>query len=253
MKKICLCFFISITLLSAVFPFVSGPPQHAFAAADAYARVKTADTLLYRNLTGETAEDVYFLLPEGYYVRLLGENTVNGKRAVEYDDLLGYVKVTDIEAVIYNPKYKFGSGSLKIDLPDGGSAVLRSLPDKHSQEALAGGIADGTENIKFYNLCDAGGTWYYIVYNGARGYLATTSVVVTGALPPPSDEAVAEPPVTEPPDVPGPTPPALDDGRIWLLVAAIGIPALIIILLIFRPGRRASKSPRRVPRYYDGD
>jgi len=221
----------------------------ASAAAVEYAQVITGDALLYRNAAGETARAVYFLLPEGYYVRLVSETVTNGKRAVEYDDLIGYVKASDIEPVSYVPKYRYAAGALKAHTKDGNSSLLREYPEIESESLIEGGIAFGSDGIKFYNLCAPEGDWYYVIYDDVRGYMSTASIAVTAPLAPPSTEAVVDPP----PDGPGddPKPPLQSDGRVWLIVAAIGIPALLIVLLIFRPGRRSSPPPRRVPRYYD--
>ncbi len=226
----------------------------ASAAAPQYARVMTETAVLYRSQSGaEDVENKFFVLPKGYFVQL--EDAADGTLyKVTYDGLSGYVRASDVDIVSFIPKTKYAAGQmLGIETPDGGNCNLREFAVKTSAKVTEGGIPDGTGNIVYYNYVIAGADkWYYVSYEGKTGYIFGDYAVITTAIA--VNDGAAEP-VTQGGGENDPQP--LDTTTLLILIAVIGIPAVIIIIMLFKPLRRAPRirsrgyDSRRVPMYYD--
>lgn len=254
-------FLISIILLLIFAAFFSGGflrgLDTAFAADPEYARVVSDSAMLYRTKSGSLEnENNYFLLPKGYYV-FLDDTSDPVWYKVTYDIFSGYVKAEDVDIVSYTPKLKYAAGQLlKIETPDGGSCNLREYPVKTAAKLIEAGIPDETPDIKFYNYLIIGeDRWYFVEFGGQRGYIFGAYAVITAPIA--VNDGAAEPVQTTPDPNGGTTPEPLDITTVIILVAVIGIPALIIIIMLFKPRRRRPrysaprKESRRVPKYLD--
>ena len=257
-----------IFLLVLILPLLRGAPQErggrgvSAEAAPQYARVLSGRAMLYRTNSGaEENDNRYFLLPDGYYVGLTGVAAENYYK-VAYDGLNGWVKAEDVDIVSYVPKLKYASGqTLKIELKDSDYCNFREFPATSSQKLIEAGIPNGTEDIKFYNYVTAGTVnWYFIEYGGQKGYVHGDYAVVTKEIA--VNDGAAEPvlDLTDPSELSGnksKQPQPLNLTTLIILIAVIGIPAVVIIFMLFRPRRRrpayrpARADANRVPRYLD--
>ena len=260
MKKLLL--FI-LFILACIFPFAGGAAAQADGAASTapqYARVLSDSVTLYRTNSGaEENENRYFLLPEGYYVGL-SDITSENYYKVAYDGISGYVKAEQVDIVSYVPKLKYAVGqTLKIELKDSDFCNFREFPATSAQKLIETGIPNGTQDIKFFNYVAAGAVnWYFIEYGGLRGYVHGDYAVVTKGIA--VNDGAAEPAleITGPSETPGTkSPPPLKTTTLVILIAAIGIPAIVILFVLFRPRRRrpayrsARPNAKRIPRYLD--
>jgi len=256
-------------VLAAVLPRLSGAASVSAEAADLnltpqYARVISDYAMLYRTGSGSVEhENRYFILPKGYFVFL--ENAADGISDAEYykvtyDTFSGFVKASDVDIVSFTPLLKYASGQkLRVETPDGGYVHLREFPTKAAQSLVEGGLPDETADVRFYNYVTVGeDKWYFVEYGGKQGYIFGDYAVITQEIA--VNDGAAEP-VPEPPppkSVDDPTAPKpLDVKTLAILIAVIGIPAVIILVLLFKPRRRrpryrqASYDTNRVPRYLD--
>jgi len=261
MRKLVL--FLLVLLIPLLY---EGVPAHAPCSGEVgtlqYARVLSDNVMLYRTNGGaEENDNRYFLLPEGYYVRL-DDAAADDYYKVAYDGLNGYVKAEDVDIVSYIPKLKYASGqTLKIELKDSDYCNFREFPAVSSQKLLETGIPNGTEDIKFYNYVTAETVnWYFIEYSGQKGYVHGDYAVVTKAIA--VNDGAAEPvlEITDPSGNSGnksKQPQPLDLTTLIILIAVIGIPAIVIMFMLFRPRRRrpayrpARPNTNRIPRYLD--
>ena len=139
-----------------------------------------AQTTLY---SGEMTEIVD--LPAGYFVLQSGLDAPSGYISVVYDDITGYVKSEDVEAVDYTPVTKYEKTVIFTCDNDGQPVNLRAAPKKsaeiittmpsaqsgHSYGTIAGEALIG----------GAGTTWYYVAVGDQKGYVyyAHVSVIPT--------------------------------------------------------------------------
>lgn len=263
MKNRLFVIFTFVFILAAA--FLSGRllnNEKAYAAEPQYARVTSDNAMLYRTGSGAADyENCYFVLPRDYYV-YLDDTTGSSFYKVTYAGFTGYVEIGSVDIVSYTPLLKYASGQkLKINTPDGGNCNLRAFPSKLSQKLIENGIPDETENISFHNYVTVGtDKWYFVEYSGQKGYIYGDYAVITQGIA--VNDGAAEPTQKGPgqSDDPGTTPQPLDWATIAILAAVIGIPAIIILVLLFKPrrrrpvtavARRGTNGTNRVPRYLD--
>jgi hypothetical protein len=240
---------LAAALTAGLFICAAAPTTARAAAAPSYARITSSSALLYN-----AADEALFLLPQNYYVLLTDTTTVPDRYAVKYDDITGYVNSADMDIVDYVPKYPYASGqTLRIE-NELGNAPLRRRPNVTSE--VLTDIPLNAADVKFYNLSDAGGAWYYVAYGEHKGYVNKAFAVISQAIAPASDEA--EPVIPDPPDPDGVTAPQpMTFIQTLILVTATAVPALIILFLIFTPRKTPpsakSRRPVRIPRYYEDE
>ncbi len=247
----------------AVLLFVFHPAAPAYCEGNkVYGRVLKHDALLYKNDT-LAEEDVYFNLPYSYYVVILSHDSEKGCYQVEYQDfaegyskVVGYVKEDDL-VVWENP-----TEPLYANIPATAvsAGYLHAGPDSSSQKLLL--ISHG-QKLKIYGSYYSEKddlVYYYVIFSSQyAGYVPATILDVTnpGLHPDP----IPTPPPTQPPQTPHPSsspggqnqepkPPQGDDSLLQIiLIAAICVPALIVVYLMFKPSRRVKYNLR----YYDED
>lgn len=214
----------------------------ALAAAPGYMQLP-ADTILY-----QAAADGYVelcTLPSTYYVIPLAEEK-NGYIAVSWLDINGFIKSDAAESVDYEPLTPHFDRKLTAD-NDLNPVNIRSAPD-HTADNVIGSLPHGKTAAVYGErqgsslIPQVGGLWYYIRYSDGEtsytGYVYSAQVKADAYVPN-SGERVA-PSVTEPIETaPGNMPTAAKAA----LIAALCIPAVFIVLLIFRPGSKP-RTPR---------
>ena len=255
-KRIPLLIFAFVVLL-----FALRPPAPAFCEGKkVYGRVLKDEALLYKNDT-LAEEDVYFNLPYSYYVVILSHDSEKGYYQVEYQDfadgyskIIGYVKEDDL--VIWEdptePIYPI------IPATADASGHMYSRPDNSSQKLL---LISHDQKLKVYGSYYSEKddlVYYYVIFSSQyAGYVPATilDIVNPGLHPDP----IPTPPPTQPPQTPSPSafpgggndeePGQGDDSLLQIiLIAAICVPALIVVYLMFKPSRRKYNI-----RYYDED
>lgn len=245
MKFLVLLSCIALSALNASAGSVLAPVKKEYALI-------SAPAVLYTK--GETGElSPLTTLPETYFVAVTGEES-DGMTQVEYLDLTGFLPAECLTPVDYEPKYKYASLSLTVS-NDGHAVNVRSAPD-HTADNVIASADDGTE-LYWYGTAKGsaqvsvvGDEWYYVraPLGGefVRGYVYSLYV----------SPAPVEPNVIEP--LPGPDPDVgfypggdeaaeentgrftLPDTREAVIVAALCLPVIIIMFLLFRkPKRRA--------------
>ena len=183
-----------------------------------------AQTTLYDSTQSEIVN-----LPAGYFVLQSEDTAPDGYIKVSYDDLSGYVKAIDVQAVDYTPVTKYEkTATFKCD-NDGQPVRLRAAPKKSAEVIET--LQDGAMGRLYGSINgdpliqDAGSEWYYVSANGKRGYVYYAHVA---ASPIPPNIIEKEPEIE--PQVPTDTTPQIkqDDNGMPTTAAIIFIVALCV-------------------------
>lgn len=175
-------------------------------------------------------------LPSSYFVIILGEGETSYR--VSYLDIDGFISKGFITPVDYEPKSKYASPMFKIS-NDGQPANIRSAPD-HTQSNVVTSLSSGSEGIYYGTvngsalIPEVGDLWYYVRYSSQPylyGYVYKSQATFA-----PIDANVIE--RVDPEPEPTVTP---SDGISYVIVAILTIPAIIIMLFVFK---KPSSSPR---------
>ena len=233
MKK--LLFVILIVLAATI------SPHRYVAAAESptltgYALIGD-DAAFYARVSTEFSP--LFILPQGYFVRLTGEE--NGDYlAANYLDLTGFVRTSDVEKVDYVPRYKYNETNSLTIVGDGHAVNLRSDPD-HTKKNVLAEIPD--ETVAYFYGTRAGSSqipaigeqWYYLrTGTGSdvvRGYVyslyADPKPVMANVIEREPDEPDA-PAVEETEQPVGYS--ARDE---IIIIVSLCIPAIVVMYLLF--------------------
>lgn len=206
-----------------------------------------ADTVLYKD-DGESICS----LPATYFV-VLADEEKNGKLAVSYLDIDGYVLASSVEIVDYEPVTKFASRTARVN-NDGMAVNLRQTPDSVSGTLLCS--VPATAVLTVYGaktgaeLFDgAGNTWQYVRYTPAGatpvyGYVYAPQLQCDPVVPNKIEK------------VEKPQPPKVEESATTLdvsragqiaLIAAMCVPAAVLMLVLFyRPDSK--RTPRHTRR-----
>lgn len=239
------CALIFLLAVISVFngSFYGTQNTHAQNSALGYGLIVEPKSILYRNPTSsDLADNVYFYLPETYFVEVL-ERVDEVFYKVRYVDVVGYVKFSAINIKDYVPVSVFPT-NLTLKISGDITANIRSLPDTGS--ALVTTLASGT-TAQYYNktpgqeLNSGSSYWYYIkVNNGSQslyGYVYSDYVTVNTEIVFPND--ISPMPAS---NVKDPDEKLNDTYTFWtqvIIALAICIPVVFIIYLIFKPRKKA--------------
>jgi hypothetical protein len=240
MKRVFCLFLCAISIvLSAA--FIKNECQAATPLG--YGLIVEANSILYRNpMDLDTPDNVYFFLPETYFVEVL-EQVDQVFYKVRYDDIIGYVKFSAINIKDYEPVSIFPS-NLFLTISGDITANVRALPDSNSD--LVATLASGA-SAQYYNktlgqeLNSGSAYCYYIkIQNGAMtqyGYLYADYVTVQNEIIIPNDTSPKPSPSVKDPEE------KLNDTfTFWtqiIIALAICIPVVFLIYLIFKPKKAA--------------
>ena len=193
-----------------------------------------APTMLYgADLTPVVA------LPAGYFVMQAESDAPDGFISVAYDDLFGYVRADSVTAVDYRPITKYETTArFKCD-NDGQPVNLRAAPSK-SAEILT--VLNSSAEGRLYGeihgdalIQGAGDIWYFVSYEGVRGYCYCAHVSAD-PIPPTIIETEPEP-EPEPPATTEPsdeTPQSMSTVAAIIFIVALCIPVPFIMFYLFR-------------------
>lgn len=130
-------------------------------------------------------------LPAGYFVMQTEDESdapaPEGFIHVAYDDLTGYVRADKVKAVDYRPVTKYET-TVKFKCDNDGQPVnLRAAPSKSAEIlTVLGSTAEGHCYGAIAGdalIAGAGTQWYYVSYEGARGYCYCAHVKVDATPP----------------------------------------------------------------------
>lgn len=222
--------------------FTSDKNIQAQTPALGYGLIVESKSILYRNPTNsDTTDNIYFYLPETYFVEVL-EQVDEVFYKVKYIDIVGYVKFSAINIKDYEPVSIFPT-NLSLKISGDITANIRSLPETSSP--LVATLASGA-SAQYYNktpgqeLNSGSSYWYFIkVTNGAQvlhGYVYADYVTVNSEIVIPND--ISPKPANNQKD---PDEKLNDKYTFWtqvLIALAVCIPVVFIIYLIFKPRRK---------------
>ncbi len=244
MKRLVLCFLLLIFAVTLTLDgnFLHTKKTFAQSEQSSYGLIVESKTILYRTpVNSDESDNIYFYLPETYFVELL-EKVDEVFYKVKYVDLVGYVKFSAINVKDYIPVSKFPTNlSLKVSgditanirlMPNTGSELVTTLP--------SGASAEYYNKIEGQQLNSGSSYWYYIkVTNGSQslwGYIYADYITVTSEILIPND--ISAQPSNDKKD---PDEKLNDKYTFWtqvLIAVAICIPVVFIIYLIFKPRKR---------------
>lgn len=226
---------------SCIQPSYAGQSVHA-ADSSQYALVITTDALLYKTATDSPAIDnVYFCLPETYFVKII-EPSGELMYKAEYSGITGYVRRADISIQTFEPLSKYPT-DLRLKKAGDYYLILRPQPTQSAQEIELPRYDLG--EITYYNYAhgeevNSGNTkWYYISipFNNSvlYGYVYSASITLVTHISHPNDlSPVPAPPATEDPAAKTPPYNAITQG---IIIAAICIPTVLVIYMLFKPAK----------------
>ena len=170
--------------LTFAFIFISlitiGKYQSLMTTANAisgYAQIHFNNVYLYRYPSEEdTYENKYFLLEPSYFVKLL-EKTNDYFYKVEYNGVIGYVLISEVEEVETTPANPFPE-NITFSINNRSNALLRSEPSTIKQSnSVIKILNSGTNNLEYIgkisgeeSLYGGGNVWYYCKITNLDGH-----------------------------------------------------------------------------------
>ena len=213
-----------------------------------YYRITGENTLLYRTpLESIEPSNVYFVLPTTYFVRFnstFDEKFLN----VTYRDFTGYVLADNVERVYSTPTTPYLT-NVTFGVQGVANLVIRSEPNTSSE--YLGTIPFNATSIEYFGQIEGEQTneelsniWYFCRYTSYEqgiltGYVYAPLTANLSEIVPNTEVVDTEPSQS----TNGGTvlAPELQSGaNIWLIVG-LTIPAIILLLLVFRPDKRKKK------------
>ena len=141
-----------------------------------YAQINYSSVQLYRYPSeNNDYSNKYFLLEPSYFVKLL-ERTNDYFYKVKVKDIVGYVKIEDVELVDNTPISPFLE-NIYFEIYSKTSAVLRSEPTTaNGNKSIIQILPAGTKNIEYLgkisgeeSLVGGGNIWYYCKITNING------------------------------------------------------------------------------------
>lgn len=232
--SIVLCLFVSVNIVK---------PNITTAESSLVYAYMSEDCILYKIENSEYTPLV--TLPKTYFVAIMKD--FDEYYQVNYLDITGFIKKTDLEIVDYEPVYKYASPSFTPS-NDGFGVNLRSAPMSSAAILLT---IENTQTALYYGAISGeainpalGDKWCYsrftldsVVHYGYvyRGHIRADEI------PPNKIEKVEKNP--EPPGQILPSPPEFTSLASILFIVGLSVPAIVIMLLLFK------RPPKRVPRH----
>ncbi len=180
-------------------------------------------------------------LPTGYFVMQSDAAAPDGFIAVTYDDINGFVRISDVRQVDYSPVTKYET-TVKFKCDNDGQKVnLRAAPSRSADVVT---VLNSDASGRCYGPTDgdaliSGGdtTWYYVSVDGMRGYCYYAHIDVDPTPPniiekepdplPPEQEKPAKQPTDEPQS-------RMSTVAAIIFIVALCIPVPFIMFFLFR-------------------
>ncbi len=252
MKRLVLFSFI---LCEFLLSFSVEPIQTVYASAsEVYYKITNTDTALLRSAN---RDDIYFMLPSTYFVKLISEYNED-YLFVSYLEFSGYVLKSNVAQVYSTPTTPFLE-NIVFSPNKVSNLIIRSKPC--TQAGFVGTIAFNAENVTYFGWVEGeevfaslGNIWYYCRYTSAEQgallgyvYAPLTQNLTTIS---PNDEVIETTP-TKPTSAEITLSPELQSGSNVLFIFLLLIPAIIILLLVFRTHNKRPKRLRNQLRLRD--
>ncbi len=231
-----------IVIISSIFPFLNY--THVSASTIYYARIMTSDAYLYRSpLDLDDYSNVYFLLPQTYFVQLVGSSNSQFYE-VNYSSFTGYVKKDCVQAIVGVPKTAY-LDNLNFRVFAEMSRDLRSEPTtKSGSSSQVAYIPLYNRNLTYFGSiageqCIEGRTniWYYCKYSADEEYFGYVYSDFCDELPNPLPTNSEEVTYTTAPDFNETeelTSIPLENSTTGIVIAILCVPALIFVFLILK-------------------
>lgn len=247
MRKLPIHFFLLFFVLAGIAALPVVPAAAKSPAPNA--RTTQNGVVFFR-----TPDNPYFVLQKGYYLDLTGEE-ISGThyKAYYHDNEAGYARLEGcvLKSDVTGGKIKTADGAADTDWYPVAAVELK-IDAGLSAEAAPGTFfvpVDKGKTVYYYGSKSGtdGSSWHYVMYESFRGYLPDTAIdapvfaehpSLNPPAPPPADP---DPPVTEKPQ---------PDYLKWVMICGISVPAVIIVVLLFRPGKK-SQPVSRVPSFME--
>lgn len=246
MKLMCLMLLILIS-------FSLTPTKvNVFASDYKYARAVNGNVNVYKLSTAnDSIDNVLCIVEKTYFVEILSETADDYK--VNYNGIVGYVKKDDVVLVSGTPTTPFPVG---INLVLGSNCNLRSTPTtKSASSNVLSTLNKNESNITFIGrvfaeeVIDFGGnTWYFVIYNGEKGYIYNKYIKSASPIYPNTEEIslykatefTSLNPISEPSSV--------------IIIVLLFIPCVAILLILYYPFKKFTRkssitSTREIERY----
>lgn len=237
MKRIAI-FILLLTLVTSAFCFA---PAVASAEDVSYLKISGDNVYLYENTV---VQDVLFTLPRTYYVKVLKLNITPVYHLVEYNGVTGLVKSADLSsstvANVPNPYYVGRNVSAHA-----GQYLYKKPLFSEQTNLIASGlnlVYLGKTTGEKHNYSTS--TWFAVLYANEIYYIHSAMTedldLLEFGIPAHPDSASSSEESTE---TDAATPPAksVDTVRI-LLILGMFVPIVIILVVLFRPRKRLSRS-----------
>jgi len=164
---------ISFLILSFTFPFYISP---VYASNETYyARVNSDDVFLYKSAVDLTeCENVLFILPKTYFVRLTADENSMFYRA-EYLGVSGYVKKDSVQVIVGTPTTPY-MDNINFRIYAELSRDMRSLPTTNGSNQITY-IPLYSRNLTYYGevvgetlISGRTNKWYYCKYSAGEDF-----------------------------------------------------------------------------------
>lgn len=203
-----------------------------------YARVDSDNVSLYKTPSVAESDNVLFDLPKSYFVLLISNFSSDFYKA-QYRDVVGFVLKDSVVAVRETPSSPYLKNvTFRVFSSDG--KKLMSSPS-HLSSALCD--VDISKDMDYYGACfgteminGRGNVWYYTKYNDTFGYLYAGLCDRLEGIIPNSEVTTARDDVFSSGDndylyslISMSTPMKI------LLLSLVSLPAVVIVIMIFRP------------------
>ncbi len=244
MRKYLFIYIALIFILPFIY-FCNSTP--CFAQTEAYYRISAENVLLYRTPTDSNSIDnVYFTLPTSYFVKFISDENEDFLK-VQYLDFIGYVLKSDVTQVYSTPTTPYNTQSFSIlatanpviwSLPTTQSTYLGNIPFNAKEViyfgSVSGEVAQNTENS----------IWYFCKFISFEqgiltGYIHSNLTTNLTEFLPNTEIVELEPSITTNGQV---IAPELQNSTSLLLILGLCIPALFLLILVFKPEKRKKKT-----------
>ncbi|MDR1939193.1 MAG: hypothetical protein LBQ40_00150 [Clostridiales bacterium] len=259
MKRIAYALLAAPSLILCVL-FPAPPTAASYADGQAKYAVIADDGVMLYGINRFYEYIPLFAVPKTYYVEYAGSNA--DYHIVRYMDLKSELGMADLfvlkgairtgENDLITVASPYPSVVVRNSL---GGEVLRLSPSQSAAPSAT--LTNANSALKYYGSITAedGSVWHYAGYGGAAGYIQDSALVEPPVVPLHPNAQAVIPQNQEKSGLSG-------DTRVMTVIIAAGIilPAVLIFLLMFRPGRRnivrssaslrPSDAPKSRPREY---
>ena len=220
-----------------------------YANSKQYARAISGNINLYRlSVEDNNIENILCLVEKTYFVEIISDNVDSYK--VNYNGIVGYIKKNDVVIVQNEPTTPF---PVNIKITIGSNCNLRSTPTTHpSTNNIISTIYSGETDLTYIGRIfaeesiDFGGTtWYYVSFNGQRGYVYNKYIKSITPIYPNNEETIikSESNFTQ-------VSPLSETNNI-IIIILLFIPCMAILFILYLPRKNSTRQRTKKTRYID--